>query len=417
MRLLVAVLAFAAAGCARGCHRTAGPDASGDDSDDATVPAGDAATVRSACVRVGSTPLAGVGDAGFEAASTLEHPGGVTVLWSAGDAVGLWRSGRPAHSVQRGGGERSDPVGAIAADGTPGIAWVQDRLAGREHVLRCGMTLGAGCTGPEGRDEGLSLSLANAGNSWILAWDEDGPAPAAGSVHVQVATAVDGGVRCGATRTISPAPQDAEDPLAITLGDGRAAVLWLTARDVDATESNDTATDVWGVVVGATGAPVGAPLRITHTVDHHFGLSARAAGDALWVAMRAGGPSDSEGRGDGGDVRVVRVDVGPPGLLRVGDAATLTEASANPTGAPRVTAPVQPGSAAEVWWRERVGERVETHHRAVSPACVAMTEGCTEPTLDGALPGVVDRSGVATAVVAASGGPALVRWRCAPHDR
>jgi hypothetical protein len=428
MRLWTVILAFSATGCSGGCRR---PDAVALDAaalDDAVLAPGgrDAPPQRTLCHAVGRQgvpSLERAADAGIEALVGAPADGGVQVFWSiAGStALGRWRVGAPAPSaVEAGAGERSDPVLATDGRGTLAAAWISSRMGAREHTLWTSEGARGRCAGAESRDEGLSLALAGFASGWLLAWDEEGPAPAAGSIRVQVVASGPTGLLCGAQRSVSPAAQDAADPVAVALPGGRAALFWLTSRDLDATESNDTATDVWGVAIGPSGAPVGAPLRVTRTVDHHFGVSAFAGADALWLGLRGGGPSDSEGRGDGGEVRVVRVEVGPSGLLRAGDLAVVSDDDANPTGAPRVTRSPTPGAAAEVWWRERQGERVAVRHRAVDasgrPRDAALP-AAVEPALDGSLPSWVDATGRAWVLRVGADGAELARFGCAPPSR
>lgn len=423
MRCWTLALALLTTGCGRGCQR---PDPAAvvdpDELDDAAVPPAvvDAPPVRTACRRLGATPIpAAAADAGLEALVVAPTAGGTMALWSivGSESLGRWtaRDGATGR-VSAGVGDRSDPVLAPGADGGVAAAWVRSAMGVREHVVWTADGNTGRCVGAEGRDEGLSLTLAGVRGGWLVAWDEDGPAPAAGSIHAQVATLTPAGLRCGPPRTLSLAAQDAADPTAAPLPGGRAALFWLTARDVDASESNDTATDVWGVAVEASGAPVGAPLRVTRAVDHHFGLAALALGDAVWVALRGGGPSDSEGRGDGGEVRAVRIDVGTAGLLRAGDVTVLSDEGANPTGAPRVTRPLTSGTAAEVWWRERHGERVEVRHRAIDAAGRAVQPSLpawVEPALGSTLPGWVDERAAATVARVEGGGAELARFDCA----
>ncbi len=373
--------------------------------------------------RQGIPSLGTAPDAGLESLVAAPSDGGVSVFWSlsGGRTLGRWRTGqRGAGSIEAGAGERSDPTLAVNGRGALAAAWIGSRLGAREHVLWTGDGAPGRCVGAEGRDEGLSLALAGLAGSWLVAWDEEGPAPAAGNIRAQVATPGPAGLLCGAQHTLSPPAQDAADPMAVALPGGRAAVFWLTARDIDATESNDTATDVWGVLVGPTGAAVGAPLRVTRTVDHHFGLGAFAAADAVWIGLRGGGPSDSEGRGDGGEVRAVRVDVGPSGLLRAGDLAVVSDDGANPTGAPRVTRSPAPGASAEVWWRERHGERVEVRHRSLDasgrPVSAALP-AWVEPAMAGALPGWVDERSQPWVAQVGPEGAELVRFACAAPGR
>jgi hypothetical protein len=422
MRAWPLILALSATGCGGGCRRpVADPAGDGGAADDAPagVPAGDAAVARAACRSLGrrAVPaLAQVEDGGgVEALVAAPSDGGVSVAWSLRGALGLWRVGqRGAASLGGAAGERSDP--AVAADGRGALAaaWITSRLGAREHTIWTADGPAGRCVGAEGRDEGLSLALAGLARGWLVAWDEEGPAPAAGSIRAQVVAPGPNGLLCGAQRAVSPPQQDAADPVAVSMPDGRVALFWLTARDLDASESNDTATEVWGVLVGAGGAPVGPPLRVTRTVDHYFGLSGYASRDAVWLAARGGGPSDSEGRGDGGEVRSLRVDVGPSGLLRAGDVAVVTDDGGNPTGAPRVTRATVAGAAAEVWWRERHGERVEVRHRPLDATGRAVGGAWVEASMAGALPSWVDEHGVAWVARSGPDGAGLARFGCSP---
>lgn len=423
MRVFPMVLVLLTSGCGGSCRRPLPGAVDGGDLDQTALPSAsrDAPPVRAACRPLGRQPVPSLehaADGGLESLVAAPSDGGVRVLWSTSGSAALrrWSSGQTAPlPVESGAGERSDPVLATDGRGAFAAAWVSSRMGAREHVLWTSDAEGGRCTGAEGRDEGLSLSLAGLARGWLIAWDEVGPAPAAGSVRVQLASVGANGVLCGAQRTISPAAQDAADPLAVSLPGGGAAVFWLTARDVDATESNDTATDVWGVAVGPDGAPAGPPLRVTRTVDHHFGLSALATQDAVWLGLRGGGPSDSEGRGDGGEVRLVRVDVGPRGLARAGDMAVVSDEGANPTGAPRVTRPLTAGAAAEVWWRERRGERVEIRHRPVDPGgrpLMPSLPAFIEPAMGAALPSWVDERAQAWAVRVEGERAEVARFAC-----
>jgi hypothetical protein len=425
MRLWTVILAFSATGCGGGCRRAPAVAADVAEVDDAPLAPGvaDAPPVRTSCRPVGRQAiptLERAADAGVEALVGAPADGGAQVFWSTSGAsdFGRWRAGAAsAGRVEVGAGERSDPLLALDGRGALAAAWIAARMGSREHVVWTAEGAAGRCAVPEGRDEGLSLALAGLSLGWLVAWDEEGPAPAAGSIRVQVVTRGDAGVLCGAQRGISPAAQDAADPVAVSLPGGRAAVFWLTSRDVDATESVDTATDVWGVAVAPSGAPVGAPVRVTRAVDHPFGVSGFAGPDAVWLALRGGGPSDSEGRGDGGEVRAVRVDVGPSGLLRAGDLAAVSDEGANPTGAPRVTRSPTPGAAAEVWWRDRQGERVAVRHRAIDARgrpLDAARPAAIEPGMGGALPSWVDAAGRAWVLRVGGEGAELARFACAP---
>ncbi len=296
MRVWTLALALLTTGCGRGCQRP--PPVIADDAaegDDAVLPSSrpDAPPPRTACRRVGVTPIPTLGqaaDAGLQALIIAPGSRGVRTFWSTtgSDSLGHWSY--PETTVGRVGagvGDRSDPVLAVDATGALAAAWVRSGMGVREHVIWTADGDAGRCAAPEGRDEGLSLSLAGLARGWLVAWDEDGPAPAAGSIRVHVATRTPTGLRCGPPRVLSPAAQDAADPTAVALSGGRAAVFWLTARDVDASESNDTATDVWGVAVDAVGAPIGAALRSTRC-GWRSAAEARATARGAATAARCG---------------------------------------------------------------------------------------------------------------------------------
>ncbi len=112
----------------------------------------------------------------------------------------------------------------------------------------------------------------------------------------------------------------------------------------------------------------------------------------------------------------MRVDVGAAGLTRAGDVAVLSDEGANPTGAPRVTRALDPASPAEVWWRERVGERVEVRHRGVDaegrPRQGALP-AWVEPALGAALPTWVDERATAWVGRVGDEGGEVARFTCA----
>lgn len=312
-----------------------------------------------------------------------------------------------------GPGETSDPSVAVGARGVF-VGWARESMGGREHVARFGAAPNQRCTTPELRDEGLTLSVAATPRGAVLVWDEDGPAPSAGSVKAQLVDP-SAPTPCGAPRQVSPPEQDASDPISVALPDG-VAVFWLTARDVAASESNDTATDVWGLALDAGGAPRGRAVRITAGPGHRFGLAAWADAGAVWLAYRDAGPSDNESRGDGGEVVAVRLAHGPRGLSTPTPPARVTADVSNPTGAPRVTAALTSGAAAEVWWAERHGPRVSTWHRPLRPTGGVDPDGAPveEPVMEGALPFTARPGGVVVFVSRRGARAAVATTRCAP---
>jgi len=328
------------------------------------------------------------------------------------------------------GGEHSDPRlttlrqsgGTLAA-----VAWVRQSMAGRHHVVRFGDRLDRGCEHPEARDEGLSLGAASTASGLLLAWDEDGPAPAAGRILVHTVdprtarpvgpSGVAGA--CPVGRPLSPPEQDASDPVAIRLGDG-AAVFWLTSRDVTGGEEhNETVTDLWGQAVTRDGVGLGRPLRLTQGPGHRFGIAlAAVTASTVWVAWRNAPDSDSESRGDGGEVAVARVEASAEGLVRVTRTALVHEPGDVPSGAPVVWADA---SGVSVWWRARREGRVVSVRRRIDGSGNPHPEGVrVEEAAGGALPWVDGNAatpGSAGSVVpvlrlGAGGGVGVVGLRC-----
>ncbi|MFO0629852.1 MAG: hypothetical protein U0325_30060 [Polyangiales bacterium] len=344
-----------------------------------------------------------------------------TLLWVDGRAgqLVLAPEGEPQVTRALGPGERSDPaLSLVGARDEAAVTWVQDRLAGRRHLVRVG---DRGCQHPETRDEGLSVSTARVGQGLLVAWDDDGPPPAAGAVKVQWidpatlrAQASDDALpTCAAPWQASPAVQDASDPVLAPTPEGGAVLVWLTARDINATQANDTVTDLWAQAVGPTGRAVGIPLRLTNAPGHRFGVSVSVgeAGSA-WVAWRESEETDSESRGDGGDVVALRVERGPEGLRRASDPRVVSGPGIVPTGAPAVFAR---GTVALVFLRHRQGVTVRTYARALRTADGAVAPGDLrfEPLLRGELPAAMDpQGGLHLPVSSPDGSLELVRLRC-----
>lgn len=343
------------------------------------------------------------------------------VLWVDGRAgqIVLTTDGDAPVTRAMGPGERSDPsLSLVGPRDEPAVTWVQDRLAGRRHLVRVG---DRGCQHPETRDEGLSVSTARVGQGLLVAWDDDGPPPAAGAVKVQwvdpaalrEGASDDALPTCAAPWQASPAVQDASDPVLAPTPEGGAVLVWLTARDIDATQSNDTVTDLWAQAIGPTGRAVGIPLRLTNAPGHRFGVSV-SVGDAgsAWVAWRESEETDSEGRGDGGDVVTLRVERGPEGLRRASDPRVISARGLVPTGAPAVFAR---GPVAQVFLRHRQGVAVSTFARAVRVAggAVALGDLRREPLLRGELPAAMDpQGGLQLPLSSPDGTLELLRLRC-----
>lgn len=318
-------------------------------------------------------------------------------------------------------GEHSDPrLLPLGRSAEPVVAWVAQRMSGRQHFVRAGARLDRGCEQPEARDEGLSLAAATTARGALLAWDEEGPAPAAGHILVQVvgpdalrpvsARGVAGA--CPTPRQISPPEQDASDPVAVGFGDG-AVVFWLTSRDVEGGEEhNETVTDLWGVALGPVGVVRGTPLRLTRGPGHRFGLAVAASDrSTVWVAWRSAPESDAESRGDGGEVALARVSATEAGLSRVDRTAVVSAAGDVPTGAPVVWAR---GGDVSVWWRARRDGRVVTLRRRVDGTGQPDVQGPQEePMAQGGLPlGAAGDGAVAFLRTTSGGGVGLARVRC-----
>ena len=370
-------------------------------------------------------PGAASDDAGAEAGyESIEVAGARALLTDTRTGrLRLVRADDPHEATLALEGEHSDPrllhLGR-APDAEPVVAWVAQRMTGRQHFVRVAARLDRGCEQPEGRDEGLSLAAASTARGALLAWDEEGPAPAAGHILVQAvgpealrpvsSRGVAGA--CPAPRQISPPEQDASDPVAVGLGDG-AAVFWLTSRDVEGGEEhNETVTDLWGVAVNAAGVVRGTPLRLTRGPGHRFGL-ALAASDAstVWVAWRNAPESDAESRGDGGEVALARVSASAAGVVRVDRTAVVSAVGDVPTGAPVVWAQ---GGQVAVWWRARRDGRVVTMRRRVDGTGQPDANGPQEePTAGGRLPlGAVGDGAVALLRTTSGGGVGIARLRC-----
>lgn len=343
------------------------------------------------------------------------------VLWVDGRA-GRWvlhGDGEAPVTWPLGPGERSDPALALVGPrDEPAVTWVQDRVGARRHLVRVG---DRGCQHPETRDEGFSVSAARVGQGLLVAWDDDGPPPAAGAVKVQwidpaslrPSPSDDALPTCAAPWQASPAVQDASDPVLAATPEGGAVLVWLTARDIDATQSNDTVTDLWAQAIGPTGRAVGIPLRLTNAPGHRFGVSVSVgeAGSA-WVAWRESEETDSEGRGDGGDVVALRVERGPEGLRRASDPRVVSARGIVPTGAPAVFAR---GDVAQVFLRHRQGVAVSTWARGlrVAGGAVAPGEIRLEPVLRGELPVAMDpNGGLHVPLSSPDGALELLRLRC-----
>lgn len=301
----------------------------------------------------------------------------------------------------------------------PVVAWAHDTPAGRVHTVRRGDSLEAGCSQSETRDEALSLSLVATARGALVAWDDDDPGATVGRVKVQLVSLPVPTGSCGAVRQASPADQDAGDPLLVAAPDGAAVLAWLAAREVERDQNNDTVTDVWAVALDAYGASVGAPLRVTTTTGHRFGLAAAVSPDgaSVWLAWRAVPESGTEARGDGGSVALSRITRAATGLTRASDAVVMTANTANPTGALRVFSYGLRERPAEVWWRERANDAVVTMHRAIDASGRAVGDSrsvVAEPALRGQLPAWMDARGAAGqwAIVTPGGGIGAARIRC-----
>ena len=331
-----------------GCRRGAAPTAPAEEEEQtegALLPGARDAGPAPACSLAGRHAVLAArgGDAGegvgarAEALSTVVTRAGRRTVWVDARAGRINLGAEPGVVATRAltPGERSDPaVAAFGPTRTPVVAWAFDATSGREHVVRVGERLERGCRGAETRDEGLSIAAVGTARGVLVAWDEEGPRPAAGSIKLQLIPEGSVGVserddalpRCPAARQVSAPEQDASDPVLVSTPDGAAVAVWLTSRDVDATQANDTVTDLWAQALDAGGASVGGALRLTNAVGHRFGATATAAdGSTVWVAFRVADETDTESRGDGGDVVVIRVERrAGEGLIRASDPLTVT---------------------------------------------------------------------------------------------
>lgn len=376
--------------------------------------------VRGAAIDAGEGPLAA-----FESTRVVLSRRGRRLSWVDARASRMVLGGDSAQaeiSRAMGPGEHSDPsFEMIGAAATPAVAWTHDTFGGRRHVVRWGASLERGCAQAETRDEGLSITTVSTARGLLVAWDDDGPRPAAGSVKLQLIE--EGALRavpnddalpaCPAPRQISAPEQDASDPVLAPAPDGGAVLAWLTARDVDATQANDTVTDLWAQSLGPDGQSVGVPLRLTNALGHRFGVSVSVGGDGgTWVAFRVADETDSESRGDGGDVVVVRAERSAEGLRRASDPFVVTRRDITPSGAPQVFAT---RDGAQVFLRHRQGQSVTTLARTLQASQGSITAGAlrAEPALAGRLPSAQETSGHLL-VPEASGAGALdlLRVRC-----
>ncbi|MBI5511393.1 MAG: hypothetical protein HY903_21755 [Deltaproteobacteria bacterium] len=299
----------------------------------------------------------------------------------------------------------------VALRGTePVVSWVRQGTATRSHLVLQGTAPASRCEHPELRDDGLSLHLAVTSSSALVVWDEDRPvAPGVvgGTILGQRLGLGPGATECPPGRALSPLSQDAADPVAVALDGGGFAVFWLAQRDLEASQANDTSTEVYGLALDGEGAPRGAPVRLTRSPGHRFGLVARARGGALWLAWRSSPESDNESRGDGGTVEVLRLD---PALQRVPDAVTATPPGAVPTGAVGLTTS---GEGSEVWWTDRRG--LGRFRRALDATGALAGEPREEPVLaerDAELPAARRGDEVFSALRAGGRGAGVLRLRC-----
>lgn len=343
---------------------------------------------------------------GVETVASLDEVDASVSRWEALDRVGswalavdgvagalrLWQGSAPRGSLAV-GLEHSDPRLGVSDAGAPWVAWVRHDMQGRRHLVRWGQGLDLGCEQAEGRDEGLTLDAVELGGRIVVVWDEVGPEPAAGRIFVQAiaraqmrpvnARGVAG--LCPAPRLLSPQEQDASDPIITRVGPG-AAVFWLTARDVEtgAGEHNETLSDLWAQGLNDQGVAVGRALRITHAVGHRFGLAAASAGpERVYLAWRNAPDSDSEARGDGGELAVALIAVDRGALARVVASSLVTTPGAVPSGAPAVRADRE---GAAVFWRERREGAVATFRRRVDLAGRPEGAPVAVPSLGDALP-------------------------------
>lgn len=425
--LLVGLAALAA------CRRPHLAPAADDDLDASLAPGQGDAGAPSACrvlsrqsVVRGATADAGEGPlAAFESTRVVLARRRRRLSWVDARSARMVLGGEGAErevSRPMGAGEHSDPsFELMGAAAIPAVAWTHDTFGGRRHVVRWGASFERGCVQAETRDEGLSITTVSTSRGLLVAWDDDGPRPAAGSVKLQLIE--EGALRAGASddalpacpapRQISAPEQDASDPVLAPTPDGGAVLAWLTARDVDATQANDTVTDLWAQSLGADGQSVGAPLRLTNALGHRFGVSVSVGDDGgTWVAFRVADETDSESRGDGGDVVVVRAERGAQGLLRASDPFVVTRGDITPSGAPQVFAT---RGGAQVFLLHRQGQTVSTLARALRATQGSLTADPlrAEPALAGRLPSAQEPSGHLLVPVPSGGGALdLLRVRC-----
>ncbi len=287
--------------------------------------------------------------------------------------------------------------------------------------MRGGDSLEAGCSQSEARDEALAVSTVATAQGVLVAWDDDDPGATVGRVKVQLVPVPVPSGSCGAVRQASRRRPGRGRPVA--RGGARwcgAVLAWLAAREVERDQNNDTVTDVWAVALDAYGASVGAPVRVTTTTGHRFGLAAAVSPDgaSVWLAWRAVPESGTEARGDGGSVALSRITRAATGLTRASDAVVMTANTANPTGALRVFSYGLRERPAEVWWRERANDAVVTMHRAIDASGRAVGDSrsvVAEPALRGRAPGLDGRArgGQGSgAFVTPGGGVGAARIRC-----
>jgi hypothetical protein len=343
------------------------------------------------------------------------------LLWAdARDhALHLGRAPRSAVTTALTAGNRGEALLSLAGPqrATPVAVWAYDTPAGRLHTVRGGEGLDAACTQPEARDEALAVSTAVTSQGVLVAWDDDGPS--GGAVKVQVVPVPVPSGQCPAPRQVSPPDQDAGDPLVVAAPDGGAVIAWLSARELERDQNNDTATDVWALALDARGASLGTPVRVTTSAGHRFGLAAAVSPDgaSVWLAYRVVPDSGTEARGDGGSVALTRLARNAQGLARLGDPMVMTANDANPTAAVRVFAYNSVERPVDVWWRDRRGAAVTTMRRSCdatgSPSLDA-PGGVAEPALHGELPAWMDPRGAVGAWIVRTpgGGVGVARIRC-----
>jgi hypothetical protein len=298
----------------------------------------------------------------------------------------------------------------LALHGTEAVvAWVREGPLVRSHEVLQGRGLVRRCASPELRDDGLTLHLAVSGSTALVVWDEDrpvSPGVVGGSILGQALSLAPGETGCPPGRALSPLAHDAADPVVVARPEGGFVVFWLAQRDLEASQSNDTATELYGLAVSAAGLPVGEALRLTRGPGHRFGLVARARAGALWLAWRASAESDNESRGDGGTVRALRLGTELQGAP---EAVTVTPPGAIPMGGVALTLA---GEGAEVWWSDRRGGRFR---RALDRQGALASDPLEEPVFserDAALPTERRGTGVYAALRAGGRGAGVLRLRC-----